>query len=305
MEYRVHQGNGQMSAEHKAKIRDRRKAGWFRIDDEIIEVYGPQIGAHGVAVYAALCKHAGKDESSHPGLRLLCEKLKIGRKKLLDTLAKLKEVGLIEIEVGDRAHVSVYTLLDVPKGGSNENQGVVLTRTRGGSEQHRKGGSNENRNQISTEPDKKYFDSSLRSESAGAENGAPPEKKEKVQDIKQYAVAQLVERVAAKARDAPIHSPTNSERKQFAQMFAQASKDGHDIDTLLVALDYQVAKAAGEIEGEPKAWCGYRTALDRVLEGWRPRESVHAAKDDEAHWRMVEENEKMLEELLKDVHGGG
>lgn len=142
-----------MSAEHKAEIRDRRKPGWFRIDDELIEVYGPEIGVHGIAVYAAICKHADKTETSHPGLRLLCEKLKIGRKKLLDTLALLKRVGLIEIESGDRVSVNVYTLLDVPKGGSNENQGVVPTRTRGGSEQHQGGGSNENRNQKKYEPD--------------------------------------------------------------------------------------------------------------------------------------------------------
>lgn len=151
-----------MSPETKAKIRDRRKPGWFRMDDEIIEVYGPEIGVHGIAVYSALCKYANKEESSHPGLRLLCEKLKIGRKKLLDTLAKLESVGLIEVEPGDRVSVNVYTLLDVPKGGSgqnqggsNENQGVVLDRTGGGSEQHQGGGSGQNRNQISTEPEKR------------------------------------------------------------------------------------------------------------------------------------------------------
>lgn len=148
-----------MSAEHKAKIRDRRKPGWFRIDDEIVDVYGPRIGCHGIAVYAALSKYAGKDESSYPGLRLLCGKLKIGRKKLLDTLSKLRDVGLIEIEPGGRTHVNVYTLLDVPKhGGSGENQ-VVLSETtggsgenQGGSETHDLGGSNENRNQTHKEP---------------------------------------------------------------------------------------------------------------------------------------------------------
>lgn len=148
-----------MSAESKAKIRDRRKPGWFRLDDEIIEDFGPEIGVHGIAVYAALCKHADKEENSHPGLRLLCEKLRIGRKKLLDTLAELERVGLIEIEPGDRKSVSVYTLLDVPKkgssereGGSNENQGVVPDRTRGGSQQHQGGGSGQNRNQTHREP---------------------------------------------------------------------------------------------------------------------------------------------------------
>jgi replication initiation and membrane attachment protein DnaB len=103
-----------VSAEHKAEIRDRRKPGWFRVDDELIEVYGPEIGVHGIAVYAAICKHADSKEESKPGLRRLCAKLKIGREKLLKTLAKLEEVGLISIEPGDRNSVNVYTLLDVP-----------------------------------------------------------------------------------------------------------------------------------------------------------------------------------------------
>ena len=141
-----------MSAERKAHIRDRRKPGWFRVDDELIEDFGPTIGVHGIAVYAALCKHANGNEECHPGLRRLCEKLKIGRKKLLDTLALLEHVGLISIEPGDRKTVNVYTLLDVPKrGGSDENQ-VVPDRTRGGSEQHQGGGSDENRNQTQEEP---------------------------------------------------------------------------------------------------------------------------------------------------------
>lgn len=152
-----------MSAEKKTRIRDRRKAGWFRIDDEIIEVYGPVIGVHGIAVYAALAKYANRDQESHPGLRRLCKELKIGRKKLLDTLELLKENGLIDIEPGDRVNVNVYTLLDIPKkpkGGSNENQEVVLDRTRGGSDENRGwfqpepgGGSDENRNQTQYEPD--------------------------------------------------------------------------------------------------------------------------------------------------------
>lgn len=143
-----------MGTEKKTKIRDRRKPGWFRIDDEIIEVYGSTIGVHGIAVYAAICRYAGKDETGHPSLRTLCEKLKIGRAKLLSTLAELAKIGLIEIDPGDRVNVSLYTLLDVPKKrGSNENQKVVPTRTGGGSESGVLGGSDQNRNQISTEPD--------------------------------------------------------------------------------------------------------------------------------------------------------
>jgi hypothetical protein len=145
--------------EHKAKIRDRRKPGWFRVDDEIIDVYGPEIGCHGIAVYSALAKHADRQEESYPGLRLLCKELKIGRKKLLETLDQLKVLGLIDIEPGDRKSVNVYTLLDVPKkakGGSNENHPDKIggsNENQGGSEKNQGGGSNENRNQTQEEPD--------------------------------------------------------------------------------------------------------------------------------------------------------
>lgn len=151
-----------MSTEHKAKIRDRRRVGWFSVDDEIIEVFGPQLGVHGIATYCALCKYADKDESSHPGLRTLCDRLKMGRKKLLDTLDLLQRLGLIAIEKGDRVTVNVYTLLDVPKstgyqqkGGSDENH----TPPEGGSGENQgwfqpepQGGSDENRNQTHREP---------------------------------------------------------------------------------------------------------------------------------------------------------
>jgi hypothetical protein len=146
--------------EHKAKIRDRRKPGWFRVDNEIIDVYGHEIGCHGIAVYSALSRHADKDdETSYPGLRLLCKELKIGRKKLLDTLEHLKALGLIDIEPGDRKSVNEYTLLDVPKrgeGGSNENHPDEIggsNENQGGSEKNQGGGSNENHNKTQLEQD--------------------------------------------------------------------------------------------------------------------------------------------------------
>ena len=132
-----------------------------------------------------------------------------------------------------------------------------------------------------------------------AENGSSPS--EEVKDLKQYAVGELMDRVnAARARGAPLHSPTNDERRQFGRLFAQASKDGHNLDTLLLAFDYQIAKAAGEIDGEAKAWCGYRTALDRVLEGWRPTGGTGEvdATLSEEQLRKIEENERLLAEIL-------
>lgn len=165
-------------------------------------------------------------------------------------------------------------------------------------------------------PENNYRDSDFQSGEA-AKNGVPPTESNdeepqtpKPKDLKQYAVGELMERVNAKrAGGTNLHSPTDYEKSQFGRFFERARKDGHEIDTLLLAFDYQVAKASGEIDGEPKAWCGYRTALDRVLEGWRAARStngrggdgIHAAPDDEEHWRMVEENERLLAEIMAQI----
>lgn len=116
-------------------------------------------------------------------------------------------------------------------------------------------------NQSSQEPNEVE---SKASTSADSQKAAVP--------MGQYGMKELAERTeAARARGAKIHSTTDRERKDFGAQFKRAAQDGHEIDHLLFALDYMVAKAAGEIENEPKAWCGFRTALDRVLEGWRPK----------------------------------
>jgi hypothetical protein len=47
----------------------------------------------------------------------------MGRAKLLETLGELRDVGLIAIERGDRKTTNTYTLLEVPKGSSAQNQG--------------------------------------------------------------------------------------------------------------------------------------------------------------------------------------
>ena len=120
-----------------ARVRDRRRASWFSVDNEVLDDFGPLIGLHGFAVYCALSRHAyAGDEEANVSLTKLCTHLKMGRAKLLETLGELRDVGLIAIERGDRKTTNTYTLLEVPKGGSEENQAS--------SEENREGGSEEN-----------------------------------------------------------------------------------------------------------------------------------------------------------------
>ncbi len=135
--------------------------------------------------------------------------------------------------------------------------------------------------------------------SANAEPDATPEPEqggpqEKAEPLGAYASRELVERVnAARERGAQIHDPVNV--GNYGQFFKNRSKR-HDVDTLLTALDYLVAKAAGEIESEKKAWCGFDTALDAVLAGWRPKAKLTLVDNE-----TLERENAELEEWGRDL----
>lgn len=98
---------------------------------------------------------------------------------------------------------------------------------------------------------------------ANAENGVVP--------LGQYCIKTLADKItAARKNGRDLHSPTEGEKRSFAAMYKQCAKDGHTTEILNLALDYMIEKASGQLEDEARAWCGYRTALDRVLDGWRP-----------------------------------
>jgi DNA-binding transcriptional MocR family regulator len=102
-----------------------------------LDDFGPLIGLHGFAVYCALSRHAyAGDEEANVSLTKLCTHLKMGRAKLLETLGELRDVGLIAIERGDRKTTNTYTLLEVPKGSSEQNQGSSEQNQGGSSEQN-------------------------------------------------------------------------------------------------------------------------------------------------------------------------
>lgn len=131
----------------------------------------------------------------------------------------------------------------------------------------------------------------------------PPEEatEEKPMPYGAFAVKELKDRVeAARKRGADIHDPP--EPQNYGRFFKTRIKR-HDVDTLLMVLDYLVAKASGEIENEPKAWCGFDTALDAVLAGWRPR-TVVSQLDEKRRERLEAEqaeNDRLFQELMADV----
>lgn len=101
------------------------------VEDALIDTYGAQIGAYGVAVYTTLARFAKRDHATILAYQTIADALDISRTKVRTTLKSLASAGIIQIDPQtDDAGVPIasnrYTLL--PISGSK-----ALTDTRGGS----------------------------------------------------------------------------------------------------------------------------------------------------------------------------
>lgn len=96
-------------------LRDGRQRGWFHIDNALLDDFGAAIGAYGVAVYAALARHADAKGVCFPSYQGIADKLGISRRQVIRTVAVLVERGLIRVQTrrppGKRPQ-NVYVLTD-------------------------------------------------------------------------------------------------------------------------------------------------------------------------------------------------
>jgi len=100
--------------EERIEIRDIRQPGWFFVDNEIIDVYGKEIGVYGIAVYAILARYTSQDsQKAWPSIRTMARMLGTGKKQIQNALLALKDAGLICIEKTNR--YNTYTLLNVKR----------------------------------------------------------------------------------------------------------------------------------------------------------------------------------------------
>lgn len=78
---------------------DQREPGFFIVDDEVIDEFGPLIGPLGVAIYNVLAKHANKSgASSFPSYQTIADKLGISRTTAINGVKILIENKLIKKE---------------------------------------------------------------------------------------------------------------------------------------------------------------------------------------------------------------
>ena len=103
--------------DYSVRVEDKRGHYFYRIDNAVIEEYGPKIGAYGLAVYNVLAMYAGRKDSAFPSLRTIEKDLGISRPTIVKAIDTLIEVGLItkerrRNERGDHTS-NVYTLVPV------------------------------------------------------------------------------------------------------------------------------------------------------------------------------------------------
>ena len=86
------------------------------MDDEYLNGYARLCGWKAALVYTALCRHAGKDQSCFPGIKLLSEKLGISEKSIKRGIRDLEKWNIIQV-VRNRGRNGIwrnntYILLD-------------------------------------------------------------------------------------------------------------------------------------------------------------------------------------------------
>ncbi len=77
------------------KVRDRRAPGWHWEQNEIIDLWGPVIGAYGVAVYSVLSRFSRDNEVDELSAPRIAGLLKMSRSKVFSSLRQLEDLGLL------------------------------------------------------------------------------------------------------------------------------------------------------------------------------------------------------------------
>jgi len=99
-------------------VRDNRGGNWFWLHNIIVTDYGKEIGPHGIAVYAALACHADKEQQTWVSQKALAEEIGSSRAQVQRELAKLKQLGLVQVDEQMNEHgqtSNTYLLLPVPE----------------------------------------------------------------------------------------------------------------------------------------------------------------------------------------------
>lgn len=115
------------------QVVDRRKRGYFTIDNVILDEYGAQLKPCGIAVYACLCRFANADQECWPRHTTIAQRTGMSARQVGREITRLAQLGLILItpryNPETKAQTSnLYTLLEV-EGVDTQSTGGVDTQS--------------------------------------------------------------------------------------------------------------------------------------------------------------------------------
>jgi len=90
----------------------------------LLDLYGKELGPHGIAVYTALARFANGDSECWPTYRTITERTGVSRTQIVREIDKMDGLKIISItrrvdEKGQRTS-HLYTLLDIVGGGTTQ-----------------------------------------------------------------------------------------------------------------------------------------------------------------------------------------
>jgi DNA-binding MarR family transcriptional regulator len=101
-------------------VQDRRRRGFFTLDNAVIDRYGPELKAHGIAVYTVLARFANREGECFPSQATIAKRTGMSRMQVSREVEKLQQLQLITVEpqygLQGEQRANLYTLLEMPAG---------------------------------------------------------------------------------------------------------------------------------------------------------------------------------------------
>ena len=91
-------------------VRDRRP-GYLRVDNDLYDRFGSQLGPYGLAVYMALCRYVNQDSECWPSYATIAKGTGMSKRKVIYEVKKLERLQVIAIERNQHTS-NVFILLD-------------------------------------------------------------------------------------------------------------------------------------------------------------------------------------------------
>ena len=90
---------------------DCKRAGWFKVCNDVIDVHQARIGVSAMAVYLTLRRHADNEGVCWPSIKLLCRLTRLSRNTVLGAIRQLETYQMLSITSGkEKGDVNQYKL---------------------------------------------------------------------------------------------------------------------------------------------------------------------------------------------------